>query len=222
MQDSTTLWKWKDLASSPRGISLLSSPNRDNNQFSDCVTRSQSLTVRMMLPNNTAPNVVTMTAAGGSGKKWRSPEDDNSDTKVAFHISQPTTSSSNDSNPKSLTLPQQEVGRSVMRCSPLTDVSVKKRATFMFGSEDENDPSPSQPFKTMAEHKPPPQIRMIKSSPHLLGLAAALMPSTSQHQQSPTSLVLRGSPAFRMIRSTSTSQTSLLFQDLHGRSSDLR
>jgi len=199
MKDSATLTTWRQLASSPRGLSRGFYDEMFPTSTS-IVTRSRSLNVRCYIDSD-----VTMMS---------SPNHVNIVTSSCHDVT-----TSNDD----VTTPQKK--NKITIRSPLDGVAEKRddarkrRATFIL-DEIDDDPilqSPIDVFQQLSLEKKSMKLRMNKSSPQLVGLAAALMPASDLPSSS--SLVLRGSPTFQMMR-TSTSQTSLL-RDLHGRNLQL-
>jgi len=195
MQDSATLCKWKTMASSPRGFSQLTSKTPTSDVI---INRSTSMTAKMMSRHMISSNSGNMTSQKHKNDVMELPKSCGNLEVLPGSTTKPTT------------LDLDEVIK-----SPTTNRMKMSQSKVTFKIEDDDFVIKSPPRHKCSTPKVPnisplecssSQLRNVKSSPHLMGLAAALTTNNNN------SLVVRGSPSFK-----TSSSKSILFQELHGR-----
>jgi len=195
MQDSATLCKWKNMASSPRGFSQLTSKTPTSDVI---INRSTSMTAKMMSRHMISSNNSSMTSQKRVNDVMELPKSCGNFEVLPGSTTKPTT------------LDLDEVIK-----SPTTNKMKMSQSKVTFRIEDDDFVIKSPPRHKCSTPKVPnisplecssSQLRNVKSSPHLMGLAAALTTNNNN------SLVIRGSPSFK-----TSSSKSILFQELHGR-----
>jgi len=196
MQDSATLCKWKNMASSPRGFSQLTSKTPNSSDV--IINRSTSMTTRMMSRHMASSNSGDMTSQKYKNNVLETPKSCRNFEVLPGSTTKPTTLDLDD----------------VIK-SPTTSKLKTSQSKVTFKIEGDEFVIKSPPRHKCSTPKlsnisplecSSSQLRNVKSSPHLMGLAAALTTNNNN------SLVIRGSPSFK-----TSSSKSILFQELHGR-----